>query len=211
MEKNVERAKELLPAIIITVLSMIQALALELFWNRIVDSEFLWAGGLNALIGWLQLLVVFTGILLIWIMYISAALRFSWLPTLQDTLVPFFIGLLEFAMISMTGPDLLGPWFIMLAATYGVATTAMHMNMYQARRDPANDYFFRDLEPASWRDYRVSIAAVCALLLMGIVLWINDNHNVLSVAALLLALTALGQQFLQARRYWMHSIVAKSG
>lgn len=31
MNRNLERAKELLPAIVLTVLSMIQALALELF------------------------------------------------------------------------------------------------------------------------------------------------------------------------------------
>ena len=66
MDRNQERARELLPAIIITVLSMIQALALEIYWTKIGESEFLWQGGWEAAIGWMQLLVVFLGMLLIW-------------------------------------------------------------------------------------------------------------------------------------------------
>ena len=42
MDNNLERAKELLPAVILTILSMIQALALELFWTRFAASDYLW-------------------------------------------------------------------------------------------------------------------------------------------------------------------------
>ena len=101
MQKNTDRAKDLLPTIILTILSMIQALALELFWSRIEDSLFLWQGGLDAIIGWLQLLVMLAGILLIWVFYVSFVLRFTWLPSMEDTLIPFLIGLLEFAMIDL--------------------------------------------------------------------------------------------------------------
>ncbi len=52
MQNNAERAKDLLPAIILTILSMIQALALELFWSKIQDSGFLWQGGMDAIVGW---------------------------------------------------------------------------------------------------------------------------------------------------------------
>ncbi len=95
MQNNLERAKDLLPSIILTILSMIQALALELFWSRIEDSVFLWQGGLDAVVGWLQLSVMLVGILLIWVFYVSFVLRFTWLPSLEDTLIPFLIGLLE--------------------------------------------------------------------------------------------------------------------
>ena len=101
MQNNLERAKDLLPSIILTILSMIQALALELFWSRIEDSVFLWQGGLDAVVGWLQLSVMLVGILLIWVFYVSFVLRFTWLPSLEDTLIPFLIGLLEFAMIDL--------------------------------------------------------------------------------------------------------------
>ncbi len=68
MDLQIERARDLLPSIIITILSMIQALALELFWNRIQVSDFLWQGGWTATLGWLQLLVMLLGMLLVWLL-----------------------------------------------------------------------------------------------------------------------------------------------
>ena len=206
MKNNVERAKDLLPSIILTVLSMIQALALELYWSEIKDSPFLWQGGPDALIGWLQLLVMLVGILLIWVIYVSFMLRFTWLPSLEDTLIPFLIGVLEFALIDLMGPDLLSLWFPLFAAVFAVATIASHLTMRQARQDPANDYFFSQMRPASWRDYRATIAVVILFCLFGLVLWLCDNHAVASVIALLIAFFALTYRFSQAKHYWMHSL-----
>ncbi|MFT5482814.1 MAG: hypothetical protein ACI9GW_001468 [Halieaceae bacterium] len=83
MVTNIERARNLVPAIILTVLSMIQALALELFWTKVVGSQFLWEGGWGAAIGWLQLMVVLGGILFIWVFYVNFVMLFSWLPSLE--------------------------------------------------------------------------------------------------------------------------------
>ena len=206
MKNNVERAKDLLPSIILTVLSMIQALALELYWSEIKDSPFLWQGGADALIGWLQLLVMLVGILLIWVLYVSFMLRFTWLPALEDTLIPFLIGVLEFALIDLMGRDLLSLWFPLFAAVFAVATAASHLTMRQARQDPANDYFFSQMPPASWRDYRATIGIVVIFCLFGLALWLCDNHAVAAVIALLIAFAALIYRFIQAKHYWMHSL-----
>ena len=208
MEPNRDRARDLLPAIIITVLSMIQALALELYWTKIGESEFLWQGGWSAAIGWMQLLLMLLGMLLIWILYISVVLRFSWLPSMEDTLIPFFIGLLEFGMIDLMGPETLGPWFMLLAATFAISTLANHMVMRRARDDPANSYFFDGIEPANWRDYSMTIIASLTLAMFGVMLWVWSNPPVMSCLALLLALAALSRQVHQSRRYWMHSLSA---
>ncbi len=210
IHNNLERAKELLPSIILTILSMIQALALELFWSKIKDSPYLWQGGSEALVGWLQLLVMLVGILLIWVFYVSFVLRFTWLPSLEDTLIPFLIGLLEFAMIDVMSPDLVSIWFVLLAVVFSVATLGSHLTMRQARRDPANDYFFAKVKPANWRDYRATIVVVTVFCLFGVALWVTDNHSVLAIAFLLTALAALGYRFLQASRYWMHSLAPQS-
>ncbi len=45
-----ERAIATFPSVMLTVLSMIQAL--ELLWTRVMESEFLWLGGWDALVGW---------------------------------------------------------------------------------------------------------------------------------------------------------------
>jgi len=207
-QNNLERAKDLLPAIILTVLSMIQALALELLWSKIEGSEFLWQGGPEGIIGWLQLLVMLCGVLLIWVMHVSFVLRFTWLPSLEDAILPFFIGLLEFIMIDLMGPEFLGIWFLLLAAVFSVTTAGSHLTMRQARRDPANDYFFSQVGEANLGDYKGSIAVVIMLCSFGLLIWLSGNHAVLSIVALLIALAALLFRFRQVKQYWMHSLVS---
>ena len=206
MNPIMTRARELLPAILITVLSMIQALALELYWSKIGDSGYLWLGGWNAAIGWLQMAIVFLGIVLIWLLYVSSVLRFSWVPAMEDTVIPFFIGLLEFAMIDLIGPETLGPWFLILAAIFAVSTGANHMVMRRARQDPANAYFFDEIAPARWRDYTTTIVVIAILALLGATIWWGGPFQGLSIAALLFALAALGNQLRQTHHYWMHSL-----
>jgi predicted lysophospholipase L1 biosynthesis ABC-type transport system permease subunit len=206
MHHNLQRARDLLPAIVITVLSMIQALALELFWNRFQGSEYLWQSDLTAVIGWLQLLLMLLGIIEIWLFYVSLMLRFSWLPAMADTLVPFIIGLLEFLLIDLMGPDNLGPWLIGMAALFGICINATHVAHRRARRDPANDYFFSQMPRANWRDYLGSIAVVSILALLGAAIWHTDNREWLALAALLFGLSAVAYQFFMTQKYWMHTL-----
>ncbi|MEM9256502.1 MAG: hypothetical protein AAGA91_13725 [Pseudomonadota bacterium] len=171
MSGNAERARKLVPSMILTVLSMIQAIALELYWGRLSSSDYLWEGGIEAVIGWLQFSAMFSGILLIWLIYVSFVLRFAWLPSLEDTLTPFFIGALEFAMIDLSHPDTIGPWMLLLAMIFLVAVFSSHTTMRKARREASNAYFFTQMAPATWRDYRQSGLTILVLACLGIVLW----------------------------------------
>lgn len=207
MQENIKRAKDLLPAIIVTVLSMIQALALELYWTRIQGADFLWLGGWDAIVGWLQLVVMLLGIVQIWLMYVSTMLRFSWLPSMQDTVTPFAIGLLEFSMIDLMGPETLGLWFMILAMVFGVSIWAAHMIHRQARKDPSNSYFFEHIPSAGWRDFKTSFALVSVLLVLGIILWIQGEAGFLAMAGLLFAIVAIMRQLYLSHHYWMHSLV----
>jgi hypothetical protein len=206
MSNNTERAKDLVPSIILTVLSMIQALALEFYWTRLGESDYLWLGGWNALLGWLQAACVLVGILLMWLFYVSLVLRFRWLPSAQDTLYPFLLGLLEFSMIEMMHPQHIGPWLIILASVLGMGLTVGHLTMKSARRDKANDYFFRDKEPATWRTFRESILVNLIIALCGVLLIFIPNP-LLSVFALLLSLGVFMYQFHMARTYWLYKLV----
>jgi hypothetical protein len=206
MRERVKRVRGLIPSIILTVLSMIQALALELYWTKLVESDFLWAGSWMALVGWLQFTAMFLGILLIWLLYVSMMLRFNWLPSLEDTLVPFLIGLLEFALVDLTHPDFIGPWLLVLAAIFVVAVFTSHTIARRARSDPENDYFFSQYEPSGLKDYRESAISVTILSIFGTILWLYPGTYWLAVLALLLTMAALGYQYLQARRFWLHSV-----
>ena len=197
----------MLPSIIITVLSMMQALALELYWNRFQESEFLWLGGWDALIGWLQLIVMLGGILLIWLLYVSLVLRFSWLPSMEDTLIPFAIGLLEFSMIDLMGPDTLGPWFLALATLFAICTGANHSVFIRARKDPANAYFFSRIPAAGWKDFTASTVIIGTLILFAAALWLTGNRSGLPLAALIFGMAALSYQFVLTHRYWMNTLL----
>jgi len=206
MNKNLERAKELLPSIILTLLSMVQALALELSWGRIEGSDYLWLGGSYAWVGWLQIIVMLVGMLLIWSFYVSFVLRFTWLPALEDMLFPLLIGLMEFIMIDQMHPERVGPWFLALAAIFATATVAGHLTMRRARQDPDNDYFFSGFAPASWRDYRASAVTTVVLAGFGALLWTLDHPPLLTFAGLLVALLALLHRMWTVKQYWMHSL-----
>jgi hypothetical protein len=212
MKTSTERARELVPALILTLLSMIQALALEFFWSKIGVSEFLWQGGWTAAIGWLQIAVMLEGILLIWVLYVSFVLRFSWLPSLEDTLLPFLIGLFEFAMIDLTQPTMVGPWMMLLALVFALAVFSSHTTMRRAERDPANAYFFNQLSTSrGWRSYTHSGASIIGLMLIGLLLWWSNPSPWIVFLALLIALGAMFFQYLQARKYWLHSLTSEEG
>ena len=95
-----DRAKEQLPSVLLTLMSIIQALALEFLWDvvRVTPREFTW----DAVLDWLQIAANMLGILQLWLFYTSAAMRFRWVPTTQDLLFPFVIGILEFTLIDLT-------------------------------------------------------------------------------------------------------------
>ena len=212
MKTSTERARELVPALILTLLSMIQALALEFFWSKIGDSEFLWQWGWTAAIGWLQIAIMLEGILLIWVLYVSFVLRFSWLPSLEDTLLPFLIGLFEFAMIDLTEPTMVGPWMMLLALVFALAVLSSHTTMRRAERDPANAYFFNQISTIQgWRSYTHSGASIIGLMLIGLLLWWSSPAPWVVVLALLMALVAMFFQYLQARTYWLHSLTPEEG
>lgn len=208
MQSNKERAKELVPALILTLLSMIQALALELFWSRVEASGYLWQWNWEAAIGWLQVLVVLEGILLIWVLYVSFVLRFSWLPSLEDTLLPFAIGLLEFALIDLTAPHLVGPWMLVLAVIFALALVGTRATLLRAERDPANAYFFaHHTMNKDWRTYIHTGSSIIGLTLIGLGIWLFDPAPWIHTLALVAAFGAVAFQYLQARAYWLHSLV----
>ena len=202
MKGREDRARELLPAIVITVLSMIQALALELFWGKIRETDLAVLEGWNAAIHWLQLAVMFLGMLQIWLFYVSLVLRLSWLPTMEDTIIPFAIGLLEFSMIDMLGTDRLATWFFTLAALFAISMGASHVAFRRARQDPENADYFRDAAPSSWRDYLVSMVVVTLLALFGLVLWLTSNREAIALTAMLFALAAIAYQLSVSHRRW---------
>ena len=149
------RAKDLLPQVLLTLMSIIQALALEFLWDdvRVAERALRW----DAVSTWFQIFADMLAIMQVWLLYTSATMRVRWTPSMRDLMIPFLIGILEFLLIDVTGPNHRGLWFLTLAAVYTVASWDAQSVFSRARLDPDNAEFFRGFTPrARLRPLRIS-------------------------------------------------------
>jgi len=197
-----DRATATFPSVMLTVLSMIQALALELLWTRAMESEFLWLGGWDALVGWAQIVVVLAVLLLVWLLYISQVIRLVWVPSIYDSVFPFGIGIAEFSLIECVEPGLLGPWFYSAALLLATATWGGQRIFRRARMHPSNREFFRDVEPATPRDFLPALALCSAFVLLGFLLQATHEPRLLAVGSMVLSLGVVAYQGERIRRLW---------
>ena len=103
-----ERAKEHFPTVLLTLLSIMQALALELLWSYLHETGYLFEISWTMVISWLQILATFLGLVLIWVVYANNVMRFRWVPVTSDSVYPFILGLIEFMLVESLDPDEIG-------------------------------------------------------------------------------------------------------
>ena len=201
-----DRAKEHLPMVLLTLLSIVQALALELLWSYVRESAYLFEMTWTALLTWIQIGTNFVGIVVIWLVYASTAMRFRWVPSTSDSVYPFIIGILEFILIEALAPGFMGWWFICLATIFGLMTWVSHMTMRRARLDGENDDFFANLEPATARDFLPAFIIISVLILAGAYLAYSGDRGVVALVAVIVAFAGLVRQLIVAARFWELSV-----
>ena len=192
--------------VLLTLLSIVQALALELLWSHVRESAYLLDMSWTALLTWIQISTSFMGIVVIWIVYAGTAMRFRWVPTTSDSVYPFAIGLLEFILIETLAPTYMGWWFICLAMIFALMSWVSHMTMRRARLDGENDEFFIDLEPATAKDFYAAFSIIVAFILAGIYLTMSGNRGDFAVFAVSAAFFVLVRQLIVAARFWEMSV-----
>jgi hypothetical protein len=202
-----DRAKEHFPMVLLTLLSIVQALALELLWSHVREANYLLELSWTTAIAWLQIASTFTGLVLIWVVYASNAMRFRWVPVTSDSVYPFFIGVLEFMLVETLGPGDTGQWLILMGLVYGLMVRVSHKTMQRARHDGDNDAFFKNFAPATSRDFVPQIATVCALALAGTYLWVSGDSGIFAVTVVLATFGVLGWQFRAAAQFWGRTVV----
>jgi hypothetical protein len=201
-----ERAKEHFPMVLLTLLSIVQALALELLWSYVRDAEGLFETSLPALISWIQIVATFIGLVLIWVVYASNAMRFRWVPMTSDSVYPFLIGVLQFMLIEAMGPNQVGLWMIIIALIFGTMIRVSHKTMQRARHDGDNKEFFSDYAPATFRDFIPQIAILGAMILTGIFLAARGDEGVLALLAVSATFLLLAWQFGMTALFWNRTI-----
>ncbi|NNL84040.1 MAG: hypothetical protein HKP27_00220 [Myxococcales bacterium] len=206
------RAKELSPSLVLTLLSIVQALALEVLWSSVRESAFLFEGGLPAAIGWAQVSITLQGIVVLWVAYVSLVVRFVWVPRVSDVVTPFVLGVLEFILASALDPSWLVPWLLALAALFVVATVT-NANVFDAASElPENREHFDELEklePGAFGPTALygPLAVFVALILGAAALAaFFGADSWAALAGLLITNGVLILQFMQIRRYWNRSL-----
>ena len=76
-----ERAKEQFPTVLMTLLSIMQALSLELWWQFLSEQTPPVPTTVQKWTLWLQVVATLAGIATIWVVYASTFMRFRWVPS----------------------------------------------------------------------------------------------------------------------------------
>lgn len=201
-----KRASEQLPSVLLTLLSIIQAIALESLWSHAVEYADRASVSLVSVVGWFQVANTLMVIVFIWLLYVAHLMRFLWTPALSDTALPILVGLVQFALIEFAVPDRLGYWFIALGVLTVIVTGIDHRFVKKARRDPRNVDFFESVSPATWRDFAPQFVYVIAAFVAGTIFLVAGPASWLAIACMMLIVAALIHNAYVQVRYWNQSI-----
>lgn len=206
MQEIRERARANLPTVLLTLLSIVQALALEFLWTFTRDNPQVWEMTWISLLTWLQLAASFLGLVLIWVVYASHVMRLRWVPTTTDSIYPFAIGLLEFVLIELLGAEHFGGWMISYAAIFALMVWISHRTMRRARLDGQNEQFFNNLQPAEPKDFYGAIAGVIVMATFGAYVAATNNTGVVALIGILATALIALYQFRMAAYFWERSL-----
>ena len=205
------RALNQFPMVLLTLVSIIQALALELMWGKISGGgAYLWQWNMDALVAWGTISVTLLGILQVWILYATLVIGFTWLPTLRDSVLPFVLGILEFTMISLVGPEFNALWLYALASLFLFGNYVAHVSFRRARIEPDNAAFFAGRPPATWKDFIWAFSNIGLLILFGMAYTALGGPAWLALFSIVFANFVLIVQIVGSRRLWLTIVGADS-
>jgi hypothetical protein len=201
-----DRAKNNFPMVLLTLLSIVQALALELLWGEVHDHPEFYQLSWVAVTGWLRVITTFLGIIVIWLVYATNSMRFRWVPSTTDSIFPFVVGVVQFIMIDNLGSTDLGRWLVSLALIFGLMTWVSQLDLSRARRDEENAEYFKDIPPASKRDFMPALLTVATITICGMIVWQDGDVGWFARVAVVFAFIALVYQMYLTDMFWKRSM-----
>ena len=196
------QAQNQFPTVLLTLISIIQALALELLWNKASESDFLYVFSLDAVIGWGMISVSLMGVLAIWVMYSTMLIGFTWRPGLRDSILPFVIGIQEFALVALVAEEFNVMWLYVLASIFLVGNWVSHSTFTRARANDANALYFHNRPRAGLKDFSFAFVTILVLVLLGVLNTVLVDSSWTAVIAIVYANIALALQIYNFRRLW---------
>lgn len=196
------RAMENFPSVLLTLLSIVQAIALEEMWQQLQASLYLYEASWASLLGWFQIGLSLLTVILIWLLYVDLAMRVRFTPTVLDTTLPFFVGLVEFLLMAMARPETLGEWTMVLAALLALVGFINHKTMRRARQNTHNEALFKNIPQATKRDILNRGFFIVTFLLLGILLMVSGDQRWIALLTLLVITGRLTFLLRVISRFW---------
>ena len=206
MNKVRERVKFNVPAVVLTLLGIVQAFALELLWTFVAAEDALVTFNLEGVFLGLQSLSIFLAILGVWLVYASAVTRFVWVPSFLELVLPFWVGLIQFLLIELMGVKDFPIWLLLTAILFATLHWIGQTTMLKARRDPENASFFDQTSPATWRDFLSVYLITFGMLLGGGLAWRLGFSLTAKVGVMIAVIVVLFAQLRQMEIWWTRSV-----
>ena len=206
MNKVRERVKFNVPAVVLTLLGIVQAFALELLWTFVAAEDALVTFNLEGVFLGLQSLSIFLAILGVWLVYASAVTRFVWVPSFLELVLPFWVGLIQFLLIELMGVKDFPIWLLLTAILFATLHWIGQTTMLKARRDPENASFFDQTSPATWRDFLSVYLITFGMLLGGGLAWALGFSLTAKVGVMTAVIVVLFAQLRQMEIWWTRSV-----
>ena len=206
MNKVRERVKFNVPAVVLTLLGIVQAFALELLWTFVAAEDALVTFNLEGVFLGLQSLSIFLAILGVWLVYASAVTRFVWVPSFLELVLPFWVGLIQFLLIELMGVKDFPIWLLLTAILFATLHWIGQTTMLKARRDPENASFFDQTSPATWRDFLSVYLITFGMLLGGGLAWALGFSLMVKVGVMIAIIVVLFSQLRQMEIWWTRSV-----
>lgn len=197
------RVRELFPQVLLAVLGIIQALALELIWEKGVGGLGRWRAVEAGAAGVLQVSAILLGIIVVWLMYATMVMRFAWMPRFRDLLTPFVFGISEFLVIELMAPERLAAWFAGMAAIFALAMAMTFETFYAVILREEPDVPSMRQQASS---YVPGVLALVGLLVCALLARRFGPDSRVIVAALVAANLGLLGQMAVFRSFWRRDL-----
>jgi len=206
MENIRSRARQQLPSVMLTLLSIVQAIALESFWGNALELNLNLSPTLLNITAWLLSIVTLLLIILVWLVSVTMVMRFEWTPSVIDLTQPFFVGLGQLLLIEAMTPQRISAWFGVLALFFMFVYYSSQGAYRRARNDAHNSQFFATLQPATWRDHLPNLLYIALLAAWAGWLYLSPGLGWISTIALLTSAVVCIGQLRMLTVFWRRSM-----
>jgi hypothetical protein len=199
------RAKAQFPSVLLTLTSIIQAIALESLWSRF--SELAEPDGFLAIPveAWLQSGAMLLAIMVLWIYYAQLVMRLVWVPRLADSLIPFALGVAQFLEIDTLGREDVALWLAPFPVIFLLCFAGWNLTIARAGDESENADLMATFRPENGLvRYGPMLGSVVFLMLLAACVWRWPGSSTAALISLDLLLVL--HLWLQGR-YWRESVL----